>query len=90
MSGVRDESGLACFKKGCFRSWVAPHRFSTSISKQQSNLKRKKTCQPSKYDGKRKKLEEGGQKGENEEEGKNVLEVKIARKQKGTGKKSAT
>ena len=67
---------------------VKKARREKGISKQQSNLKRKKTCQPSKYDGKRKKLEEGGQKGENEEEGKNVLEVKIARKQKGTGKKS--
>ena len=58
-----------------------------------SDLKRKKTSQPSKYDGKRRKTcppstSNRGQKGENEEEGQNVLEIKKARKQKGIGKKS--
>ena len=58
-----------------------------------SDLKRKKTSQPSKYDGKRRKTcppstSNRGQKGENEEEGQNVLKIKKARKQKGIGKKS--
>ena len=55
-----------------------------------SDLKRKKTCQPSNMVGKRRKKEdeEGGEKEENEEEGQNVLQVKKARKQKGVGKKS--